>query len=373
MCFALMMLVLSAESFAQVIISVSFAPPALPVYEQPPLPDEGYIWVPGYWAYADDDYYWVPGTWVMPPEAGFLWTPGYWSWSDNGYVFNDGYWAPTVGFYGGIDYGYGYFGQGYEGGRWQGGQFYYNRSVNNVNVTTVHNIYNTTVTHSTTINRVSYNGGNGGINARPRPEEQAAARERHIPPVAAQTQHVQAARANQELRASANHGKPPVAATPKPAAFHDRAVIPAKAAGAPYKPGANRTRPATNTQARPRNSIPRSDREAPNNQPDSKGALPNGRPTAEPANQPQTDRSAAKPGNRPDSDRAPAAQPNKRSTEPRSNEPDQPPQTSTPSDRSQPQHTPAETPRAAPPQERSQPHAPEEKKEKPKEDKKPPQ
>ena len=139
-CFALMMLVLSAASFAQISISVAFAPPALPVYEQPLVPGDGYLWIPGYWAYADDDYYWVPGTWVMPPQAGLLWTPGYWGWGDNGYVFNDGYWGPTVGFYGGISYGYGYFGQGYEGGRWQGGQFYYNRSVNNVNVTTVHNI-----------------------------------------------------------------------------------------------------------------------------------------------------------------------------------------------------------------------------------------
>ena len=65
------------------------------------MPGDGYLWIPGYWAYADDDYYWVPGTWVMPPQAGLLWTPGYWGWGDNGYVFNDGYWGPTVGFYGG--------------------------------------------------------------------------------------------------------------------------------------------------------------------------------------------------------------------------------------------------------------------------------
>jgi hypothetical protein len=90
LCFALMMLFLSTASFAEVSISVSFAPPALPVYEQPPVPEDGYVWVPGYWAYAEDDYYWVPGTWVMPPEPGLLWTPGYWSYSDDGYVFNDG-------------------------------------------------------------------------------------------------------------------------------------------------------------------------------------------------------------------------------------------------------------------------------------------
>jgi hypothetical protein len=148
--FALVMLAISAASFAQIGISITIPPPALPVYEQPPVPAEGYIWTPGYWAYADDDYYWVPGTWVMAPEVGFLWTPGYWGWGNDRYVFYDGYWGPRVGFYGGINYGYGYFGQGYEGGRWQNRQFYYNRSVKNVNVTNIHNVYNTTVINNTT-------------------------------------------------------------------------------------------------------------------------------------------------------------------------------------------------------------------------------
>ncbi len=194
--FALLLLAMSAASFAQIGISISFAPPELPVYEQPLCPGDGYLWTPGYWAYADDfgDYYWVPGTWVMAPEVGFLWTPAYWGWGGNGYVFYDGYWGEHVGFYGGISYGYGYYGEGYEGGRWDNGHFFYNRSVNNVNVTVIHNVYNTTVVNSTTVNRVSYNGGTGGISARPRPQEEAAAREKHIPAVAVQTQHAQAAR-----------------------------------------------------------------------------------------------------------------------------------------------------------------------------------
>src|SRR5712664_1410689 len=262
--FALVTLCMSAASFAQVGVLITFAPPPLPIYEQPLCPGEGYIWTPGYWAYGDDfdDYYWVPGTWVMAPEVGFLWTPGYWGWGGNGFVFYDGYWGPTVGFYGGISYGYGYFGQGYEGGRWQGGQFYYNRSVTNVNVTNIHNVYNTTViNNNTTVNRVSYNGGNGGINARPERGEEAAAHERHIPPVAMQAQHMHAARGNSELRASVNHGKPPVAATPKPGAFKDRAVVPAKAAGGPYTPPANRGR----NQARENASAPRADNRPENN------------------------------------------------------------------------------------------------------------
>jgi hypothetical protein len=259
--FASVMLALSGALFAQIGVSITIGPPPLPVYEQPLCPAEGYIWTPGYWAYDGDfdDYYWVPGTWVLAPEVGFFWTPGYWAWIGNGFVFQEGYWGPLVGFYGGINYGFGYFGEGYAGGRWDHGQFFYNRAVNNVNITVIHNVYNTRVINNT-VNRVSYNGGNGGVNARPTPEQERAAHERHIPPVGAQTQHVQAARANPQLRASVNQGKPPVAATPKPGAFNDRAVVPAKQAGGPYHPPANRAaaQPRENTPApRPENNAPR--------------------------------------------------------------------------------------------------------------------
>ena len=81
--FAVMLMTFSAASFAQIGISVSFGPPALPVYEQPICPGDGYIWTPGYWAWDGSDYYWVPGTWVEAPEVGFLWTPGYWGWGGN--------------------------------------------------------------------------------------------------------------------------------------------------------------------------------------------------------------------------------------------------------------------------------------------------
>src|SRR4029077_4928726 len=96
--FAVLLLAMSAASFAQIGISISIAPPELPVYEQPLCPGDGYLWTPGYWAYSGDDYYFVPGTWVMAPEAGLLWTPGYWGWRNNGYFFNEGYWGEHVGF-----------------------------------------------------------------------------------------------------------------------------------------------------------------------------------------------------------------------------------------------------------------------------------
>ena len=262
--FAVVLLCFSTLSFGQIGISVSFGPPALPVYEQPPCPEPGYIWTPGYWAWDPNagEYYWVPGTWVLAPQPGYLWTPAWWGWGPGGFIFHEGFWGPHIGFYGGINYGYGYFGHGYEGGRWDHGQFYYNRSVNNVNVTNIHNTYNTTViNNNTTINRVSYNGGNGGITARPTPEEEAVTHERHIAPVAAQTHHIQEARANPQLRASVNHGKPPIAATAKPADFRGRGVVQAKEAGAPYKPPAERaaTRPNENARGEgaEKNNVPR--------------------------------------------------------------------------------------------------------------------
>ena len=65
-----------------------------------------------------------------------------------------GYWGPHVGFYGGVNYGFGYFGVGYGGGYWRGRTFFYNRSVTNIHITNVH-IYNQTVIHNN-VNRVSY-------------------------------------------------------------------------------------------------------------------------------------------------------------------------------------------------------------------------
>ena len=176
---------------------------------------DSYIWTPGYWAYAQDGYVWVPGTWVLAPEAGLLWTPGYWGWGDGVFVFHDGYWGSEVGFYGGINYGFGYAGVGYQGGYWNNGAFFYNRFVNNV--ANVKNVYSKTViVNNTTVNNVSYNGGAGGISASPTAQEQKAEQEKHTPPTSVQTRHVRTASTNHALYESVNRGKPVIAATAKP-------------------------------------------------------------------------------------------------------------------------------------------------------------
>ena len=52
--FALVTLAVPAPSFAQFGVSVTIAPPMLPVYEQPVIPGAGYLWTPGYWAWSPD-------------------------------------------------------------------------------------------------------------------------------------------------------------------------------------------------------------------------------------------------------------------------------------------------------------------------------
>ena len=240
-----------SASQAQVAVGVSIriGPPALPVYPQPICSGPGYIWTPGYWAYGPAGYYWVPGTWVLAPAVGLLWTPGYWGWAGGVYVWHAGYWGPHVGFYGGINYGFGYTGVGFVGGAWHGSVYSYNTAVTNVNTTVIHNTYNSTViNNNTTINRVSYNGGTGGTTAQPTAVEQAASREQHTPPTALQGQHEQAARSNRALLASENHGQPSIAATPKPGVFGGGGVVAAHAATV------NANRPQANVNSTNRNT-----------------------------------------------------------------------------------------------------------------------
>ena len=214
-------------------------PPPLPAYEQPPCPEEGYLWTPGVWMWGAEGYYWVPGTWVAPPQPGFLWTPGFWILAGGLYVFHAGYWGPHVGFYGGINYGGGYVGTGYAGGRWAGNRFQYNTAVSNVNVTVIHNTYNQTVINNVTINnditRVSYAGA-PGTRTQPTPAEAAVAHEVHVPPTPMQTQHITAARSNPQQNATRNEGHPPIAATPRPGAFTEHGVTAAKPGGPAYHP-----------------------------------------------------------------------------------------------------------------------------------------
>jgi WXXGXW repeat (2 copies) len=213
------------------------APPLLPVYEQPPIPAEGYIWTPGYWCWdpGHDDYFWVPATWVLTPEPGLLWTPGYWGSEGGVFIWHAGHWGPHVGFYGGVYYGFGYGGRGFEGAYWQGGHLFYNRAVANVSTTNITHTYVRIVpVNNVNSTRVSYNGP-GGVTAQPTPAEQQEAAETHTPPTAAQVKQQEIAARNPGLQAKANGGNPPIAATAKPGEFSSVGVV--RARDAPAHPG----------------------------------------------------------------------------------------------------------------------------------------
>jgi hypothetical protein len=190
-------------------------PPPLPDYEQPEAPAPDYIWTPGYWGYANNHYYWVPGTWVLAPYVGALWTPGYWGFYNGRYLWHQGYWGPHIGFYGGVNYGYGYTGVGYVGGYWDNGSFKYNTAITRVKPAVIHNTYSHRV-RVVKNPRVSYNGGRGGLRSRPLTSERVALSERHRAPLPSQQQHRQQASQDRAQWASRNHGQPKTATTSRP-------------------------------------------------------------------------------------------------------------------------------------------------------------
>jgi len=371
-------------------------PPPLPEYDQPPCPGDGYEWTPGYWDYASTGYYWVPGVWVQAPYVDALWTPGYWGYSRGHYAFFHGYWGPHIGFYGGINYGFGYTGVGYQGGYWNNGQFDYNRSVNNVNVTVIHNVYSRTivVNRTTIINntRVSYNGGSGGIQVRPQPAELAALREPHAAPMQTQVQVQRSASENRAQFAALNNGRPvqvadnrpvaavanvrpasptqirnlPIAARPPMAARNN--TVPTVPANRPPENNSqpNRPQPTPQQPGRPEMNAPQGNRPEPQNQPVHPQPTQAGRPApnyAQP-NRAQPEPQAARPAqNRPASPQPrPEEQPSRPAPQPRpqaqpsrqlSPQPSRPPAQSHPAP--EPSHPAPEANHAAPRQNRPAP------------------
>jgi hypothetical protein len=243
-------------------------PPPLPDYDQPAAPADNYIWTPGYWGYAplysgSAGYYWVPGAWVYPPYYGALWTPPYWGWYGGRYRWHPGYWGTHVGFYGGVNYGFGYIGIGYFGGYWAGNTFFYNRSVTTVGpgVTNVYVhsvVYNNHTYGPRPTSNVSYNGGRGGINVAPRPAELAAMHETHTPPLAGQLRLHQTAAQNPQAAFSANQGRPAVAARTNPVGAN-RTIAPSQSAFQSRSPAANvqNSRPTANETPRNQPAQPR--------------------------------------------------------------------------------------------------------------------
>jgi hypothetical protein len=222
---AALALLAPVAAWSQIAVSVSIAPPPLPLYAQPPIPGDGYLWTPGYWAWdpAIGDYIWVPGTWVLPPSVGLLWTPGYWAFGGGGYFWHRGYWGSHVGYYGGLNYGYGYNGSGYWGGRWDRGHFRYNTAVNNLPHGRVHAVYSAPVAQRPAP-RESFNGGGSRYRTPPTASERRFQGATHGGPTPEQMEHEHRAIALPEQRMNNNHGAPPTAATPRPGGFGEPGI-----------------------------------------------------------------------------------------------------------------------------------------------------
>ena len=216
---ALLLSVLSASAYAGVFISVGFAPPPLPVYEQPPCPEPGLMWTPGYWAYGDDGYYWVPGTWVPAPEPGYLWTPPYWGWDNGLYIFHRGYWGPHVGYYGGVNCGFGYGGIGFVGGEWRGEHFAYNTAVMHLGFHGGMTFFDRGRVDRGFVardSRIAFSGGPGGIRHDRGPDEWRAEREHHMDVTRFQHSHEDAARGDRSSYFRNNNGRPAHMAADRP-------------------------------------------------------------------------------------------------------------------------------------------------------------
>jgi WXXGXW repeat (2 copies) len=316
-------------------------PPELPVYEQPEAPEPNYLWTPGYWGWGTGGYYWIPGAWCAPPYYGALWTPGYWGFYGNRYGFHRGFWGLHIGFYGGINYGFGYTGSGYHGGYWQGNNFYYNRSVNRINVTRITNVYNRTVIVNNNYNRVSYNGGRGGINVRPQAAELAAMRGPRTPPMSTQLQNQREASQNRQQFYNQNKGRPAMVAATRPIAA---------------QPGIQRPNPGETRPGQPGNRP---------GQPQTRPGQPENRP-GQPANRPQVQPTRpGQPENRPGQPQTRPVQPENRPGQPQTRpvqpqvRPTQPQTRPAPQVRpAQPQTRPAPQVRPAQPQTRPAPQQP---------------
>ena len=273
-------------AWSAISVSVTIAPPPLPLYAQPPIPGDGYIWTPGYWAWdpASGDYIWVPGTWVMPPGVGLLWTPGYWAFIDGSYLWHRGYWGPQVGYYGGINYGYGYIGRGYDGGRWYRGHFRYNTAANNIPRGRVHDVYRAPVPQRPA-HADSFIGGNSHWHSQPTAGQRRFEGGQHPDWTQAQQEHEHRAMVTPEQRMGNNHGAPPTAATPRPGGFGE--------------PQVEHTRPAPQMHPQPEHHAPdmraqpvrpspqMRPLETPHMEGAPRGGEPHGQPRSEPHGQPQ--------------------------------------------------------------------------------------
>lgn len=84
-------LVASGAAFAQISFNIVVAPPT-PQYERVPVVQPGYVWAPGYWAWANDRHVWVRGRTIVQ-RPGYVWQPDRWEQRNGTYYRQAGRWA----------------------------------------------------------------------------------------------------------------------------------------------------------------------------------------------------------------------------------------------------------------------------------------
>ena len=139
------------------------------------------MWTPGYWAWDDDNgYYWVPGTWVEAPEPGLLWTPGYWGWNDGVYAWNGGYWGPQSWILWWYQLRIRIWRQWILRRRMAQQRLLLQHCRHACEHPEIRNVYVNRTVIVNNNSHVAFNGGQGGVQVRPTPQQESYMHKHHI-------------------------------------------------------------------------------------------------------------------------------------------------------------------------------------------------
>jgi hypothetical protein len=165
-------------------------------------------------------------------------------------MFHPGYWGYHVGYYGGVNYGFGYMGIGFVGGMWRGRDFVYNTAVMHVDERFVHTTYvdRTIVERNTIANdrHVAFSGGPGGIRHDPVPEERIAENEHHMGATSFQHTHETTAQSDRGSYFRNNGGHPSTLAVQRPLGMQNHATPGASGGMKQGQQGSFNNRPGAN-------------------------------------------------------------------------------------------------------------------------------
>ena len=73
-------------------IVVQSEPPPVRIEVIPPQPDDGFVWVAGYWTWRVNSWLWIGGSWCRPPHSHVVWIEPRWDHEGDHWHFNPGRW-----------------------------------------------------------------------------------------------------------------------------------------------------------------------------------------------------------------------------------------------------------------------------------------